>query len=159
MLSAWSGARQDTDLIFTLKQRSTVVLFLSQEDWAILHVSPCGFTTRKLMQLKTNLYFLLDEVPDHKGTKTPVSTPWECKTTLSDHSLLGNHSQHRELELANLQEPRAVLGVFIPGSKGVDFVSIRDLNRADSSVSHSCMKQRSCVAESCPAHSLLLCKT
>lgn len=152
MLSARSGARQDTDLIFTLKQRFTVVLFLSQEDWAILHVSPCGFTTRKLMQLKL-IYFLLDKVPDHKGTQTPVSTLWKCKTIVSDHSLLGNHSQHRELELADLQEPRAVLGFFISVSKGVDFVSIRDLNWANSSMSHSCMKRRPCIAESCPAHS------
>lgn len=27
------------------------------------------------MQLKTNLYFLLDGVPDREGTKTPVATP------------------------------------------------------------------------------------
>lgn len=110
------------------------------------------------MQLETNLYFLLDEVPGRKGTKTPVSTPGECRTTLTDHSPLGSHGLHIELETANVQEQHAVLGFSIPRSKGVGFVSVCDLNQADSSMSHSCVKQRSCSAESCPAHSLLLCR-
>lgn len=38
--------------------RFTGLLFLSQEDWTILCISLCGFTIRKLMQLKTKLYFL-----------------------------------------------------------------------------------------------------
>lgn len=110
------------------------------------------------MQLETHLYLLLDEVPGRKGTKTPASTPGECRTTPSDRGPLGNCGLHIELETANVQEQHAVLSFSIPWSKGVGFVSICDLNQADSSVSRSCVKQRSCSAESYPAHSLLLCR-
>lgn len=99
--------------------------------------SSCGFAIRKLMQLKNHLYFLLDGVPNCKGTKTPVSVPGECRTTLPDHSPLGSHSLHVELEPADLQEPHAVLGFSIPWSKGVCFVHVHDLNQADSSLNLS----------------------
>lgn len=86
-------AQQGRKHMLQLKNQSTVaevvvysqercaVLFLSQEGQAILCLSSCGFTIGKLMQIKANLYFLLDGLPDRKGTKTPVSTPGEHRDT------------------------------------------------------------------------------
>lgn len=56
------------------RERFTILLLLSQEDWAIQRISSCGFTIRKLMQLKTKLHFLLGQVPDLKGMRHSIST-------------------------------------------------------------------------------------
>lgn len=64
----------------------TLLLFLSQEDWAILRIFLRGFTIRKL--LKTKLYFLW-RGPCLQGLEAQHQHQ-DWGTTLCDHSPLGN---------------------------------------------------------------------
>lgn len=131
----------------------TVLLFLSQGNWAILHISLCGFTTRKLMQLKTKLYFL-QWGPWLQGHEAQHQHQ-DWGTTLCDHSPSGAACRAWSCKLATAA---CSTHCSIPWSKAVFCVTICDLSQTDSSMSHSCVKQRSLTAGSCPAHTLLLCK-
>ena len=87
------------------RERFAVLLcLLLRISWDIRIILLRGFTIRELVQLKTNLYFQLDGVPDRSRTKTPVSTLGACGTPLlSDGSLHRNRSLLLLLEPANLQ--------------------------------------------------------